>query len=45
MRRLHFGLGKNPVIDKTVIHWPSGRVQTIAKPQAGILHKIQEPSE
>jgi enediyne biosynthesis protein E4 len=28
-RRLHFGLGKSPQIEKAIIHWPSGRVQTI----------------
>ncbi len=27
-RRLHFGLGKNPQIEKAVIRWPSGKVQT-----------------
>src|SRR5580658_9762097 len=27
-RRLHFGLGKNPHIDKVVIRWPSGVKQT-----------------
>jgi hypothetical protein len=45
MRRLHFGLGKNAHIEKTVIHWPSGRMQTIAGPGTNILHKIQEPTE
>ena len=43
-RRLHFGLGKNPQIDKAVIRWPSGRVQTIDKPAPGQLHKIKEPA-
>ncbi len=27
--RLHFGLGKQPHIEKAVIHWPSGTVQTL----------------
>jgi hypothetical protein len=45
MRRLHFGLGKGPQIEKAVIRWPSGRTQTVAAPQAGIIHKIKEPSE
>ncbi len=27
--RLHFGLGKDPHLEKLVIHWPSGKVQTI----------------
>jgi hypothetical protein len=42
-RRLHFGLGRNPQIDKAVIHWPSGKVQSIEKPATHQLHKIKEP--
>lgn len=45
MRRLHFGLGKDAHIEKAIIRWPSGRVQTVAEPQANMMHKIQEPSE
>jgi len=41
-RRLHFGLGRNPHIEKAVIRWPSGKVQTIDKPAAEQLHKIKE---
>jgi len=41
-RRLHFGLGKNPQIEKAVIRWPSGKVQTIDKPAADQLHRIKE---
>jgi len=43
-RRLHFGLGKSPVIDKAVIRWPSGTEQTIVSPAAGQLHKVKEPA-
>jgi hypothetical protein len=43
-RRLHFGLGKYPRIEKAVIRWPSGKVQTIDNPAAGQLHKIKEPA-
>ena len=43
-RRLHFGLGKNPQIEKAVIRWPSGKVQTIDQPAAGQLHKVKEPA-
>ena len=43
-RRLHFGLGKYPQIEKVVIRWPSGKLQTIDKPAAGQLHKIKEPA-
>jgi hypothetical protein len=42
-RRLHFGLGRNPHIEKAVIRWPSGKVQTIDQPAAGQLHKVKEP--
>jgi hypothetical protein len=45
MRRLHFGLGKGAHIEKVVIQWPSGQVQTVSEPQADFLHKIKEPTE
>jgi hypothetical protein len=45
MRRLHFGLGKNAQVEKAVISWPSGKVQTIIEPKSNTLHKIQEPTE
>ena len=41
--RLHFGLGKNPTIEKAVIRWPDGRpAQTILAPQIDKLRVIQE---
>jgi len=43
-RRLHFGLGKNPRIEKAVIHWPSGQVQTLNGLVPGKLYKIKEPA-
>jgi hypothetical protein len=42
-RRLHFGLGKNPQIEKAVIRWPSGKSQTIENPPSGQVNKIKEP--
>jgi hypothetical protein len=42
MRRLHFGLGMNAQVDKVIIRWPSGNIQTIKAPQARILHHIKE---
>jgi enediyne biosynthesis protein E4 len=42
-RRLHFGLGKNPKIEKAVIRWPSGKMQTIEQPAKRQLYKIKEP--
>jgi enediyne biosynthesis protein E4 len=43
-RRLHFGLGRNPHIEKAVIRWPSGKVQTIDQPVVHQLHKMKEPA-
>jgi hypothetical protein len=43
-RRLHFGLGKNPQVEKAVIRWPSGKVQTIDNPAVGQVNKIKEPA-
>jgi len=41
-RRLHFGLGKDPKIDKAVIRWPSGKTQTLDKLSTDHLYKVQE---
>ncbi|MGA8104210.1 MAG: ASPIC/UnbV domain-containing protein, partial [Candidatus Acidiferrales bacterium] len=43
-RRLHFGLGKNPHVEKAVIRWPSGKTQTIDNPAPGQIHAIKEPA-
>jgi enediyne biosynthesis protein E4 len=42
-RRLHFGLGKNAHIDKAVIHWPSGVVQTLDQLAPNRLYHVKEP--
>ena len=41
-RRLHFGLGRNPRLERAVVRWPSGKLQTIERPATGQLHKIKE---
>jgi len=41
-RRLHFGLGKDPHLDKAEIHWPSGKIETIEKPTVGQIYKVKE---
>jgi enediyne biosynthesis protein E4 len=41
-RRLQFGLGKNPQIEKAVIRWPSGLVQTLANLVPGKLYNVKE---
>lgn len=42
-RRLHYGLGKDPHIEKAVIHWPSGKVQTVDSLVPDKLYTIEEP--
>jgi hypothetical protein len=41
-RRLHFGLGKNPRVEKAEIRWPTGKVETIMSPSPGQTFKIKE---
>jgi hypothetical protein len=43
-RRLHFGLGKNPQVEKVEIRWPSGKIQTITDPVLNQANKIKEPA-
>lgn len=43
-RRLHFGLGKNARIDKAVIHWPSGKMQTLENLQPNQIVHVKEPA-
>jgi enediyne biosynthesis protein E4 len=43
-RRIHFGLGKTPQIEKVVIRWPSGKTQTITTPKIGEVNVVKEPS-
>lgn len=42
-RRLHFGLGKDPHIEKATIHWPSGKVQNLSPLAPDKLYTIEEP--
>jgi hypothetical protein len=42
-RRIHFGLGKEPHVEKAVVRWPSGKVQTLTAPQIGQIHQVKEP--
>jgi enediyne biosynthesis protein E4 len=43
-RRLHFGLGRDPRLEKVLIRWPSGRIQTLSGPSLGQINKIKEPA-
>jgi enediyne biosynthesis protein E4 len=42
-RRLHFGLGKDPKIEKVVIRWPSGKLQELNNLALNQLFRIKEP--
>ena len=42
-RRLHFGLGTAPDVDRAVIRWPSGTLQTLEHPAVDQLHVVTEP--
>jgi hypothetical protein len=41
-RRLHFGLGANPRLEKVEIRWPSGKTQIFEKPSPGQTYRIKE---
>ena len=42
--RIHYGLGSATSVDRAVVHWPSGVVQTIEHPQVDVLHRVKEPA-
>ena len=41
--RMHFGLGAATTVDKLIIHWPSGREQTLEKVSADRVLTVEEP--
>lgn len=41
-RRLHFGLGKDPHIEKVEISWPSGKVQKLDGVETGRIYRVKE---
>jgi hypothetical protein len=43
-RRLHFGLGQSPRVERAEIRWASGKVQTIESPAVGQINKVKEPA-
>jgi hypothetical protein len=43
-RRLHFGLGIGARLEKVLIRWPSGRIQTLSGPQLDQLNRVKEPT-
>lgn len=42
-RRLHFGLGPDPTVEKAIIRWPSGQTQTLDSPAPNTIHDVTEP--
>ena len=42
-RRLHFGVGANANIERAVVRWPSGQIQTLDTPQTNKIHLLKEP--
>ena len=42
-RRLHFGLGVGPELEKVVLTWPSGRSLTMENPALNVYHRVEEP--
>ncbi|MDZ7604254.1 MAG: ASPIC/UnbV domain-containing protein [Cyclobacteriaceae bacterium] len=44
-RALHFGIGKAALIEKVIIHWPSGREDVLTAPEISKLHIIKEGNE
>ena len=43
--RVHFGLGAATVIDKLIVRWPSGDVQTLTDQPVDRVLTVQEPGE
>jgi enediyne biosynthesis protein E4 len=41
-RRLHFGLGTDPALEKVEIRWPSGKLSTIPAPKADQILTVKE---
>jgi enediyne biosynthesis protein E4 len=41
--RLHFGLGAAAAIDKLIVHWPSGREQTLGSVGVDRVLTVEEP--
>lgn len=43
-RRVHYGLGTDAQVERVDVRWPSGRRQTIDRPQVDRLHMLKEPA-
>jgi hypothetical protein len=43
-RRLHFGIGNTSQVERAVIRWPSGKIQTLDRPAVNQVYKLKEPA-
>ena len=43
-KRIHFGLGKETVVSRIAIRWPSGIIQVLKDVKADQLLRIDEPT-
>jgi hypothetical protein len=43
-KRLHFGLGTEPLVQSLEIRWPSGRTQLLEAVKADRVLRVEEPS-
>jgi hypothetical protein len=43
-RRLHFGLGRTGRVERVVIRWPSGKIQTLEAFETGKINRVKEPA-
>ncbi len=43
-RRLFFGLGSTPEVERVEVEWPSGRTQEIEGPAVDRVHRVEEPT-
>jgi hypothetical protein len=41
--RLHFGLGAASAVEKLIVHWPSGREQTLENLTVDRVLTVEEP--
>jgi hypothetical protein len=41
--RIHFGLGATTKIDKLIVHWPSGKTQTLQSLAVDRILSVEEP--
>ena len=43
--KLHFGIGKNIIVDKAIIYWPSGEKSVLEHPAVDQVHQVVEDQQ